>query len=179
MIIFTVSLGECTLLRSFDPFFSCFLLEFQSQKRNSTDAGIQTDPLAGPAAAEKSKWKQNHQGRFSCTDWLSSPLSLSHPSIQSHSLWLNLFFVTLQTINRLWVNLSGGRVVESATVWKRHNCWEIYIFWRQKKTKTFFYRHLMGLSLCFSNLTCWGSAIDRSELLFLATNLSQTLKMCC
>lgn len=105
-------------------------------------------------------------------------VSLSHPSIQSHSLWLNLFFVALQTIKRLCVNLSGGRVVESATVWNRHNCWEIYIFWQQKKDRLF-YTRLMWLSVCFSNLRCWGSATDRSELLFLATNLSQTLKMCC
>lgn len=142
---------------SFTLVIHFFLLEFQSQKRNSTDAGIQTEPLAGSAAAEKSKWKRAaSEGSPVQTD--SPPL----PSISPPLLCLSSFHPVSSTLTksvcchsswRRWnAWLSSRKVIESAAVW---TCWQIYIFFGDKcpdkvqLMRTFLQTFNVTFSLCF------------------------------
>lgn len=142
-----------------------FLMTFQGQKRNSIDAGVQTEALAGAAAAEKSKWNQNrHQSLPPCTDLLCLP-SASPPSSLSHlnfSTWITLtasIFVTLQSSTKVseWRNDVESVMIRSSLL--------IYFIDINVSTSVTGRRHLMRLLRSFK-LTYWGYAIDTSTLCF-------------
>lgn len=107
----------------------------------------------------------------------SPPLCLSLSSFYPASLTLTKSLFCCSSDDKTVVSKPERR----AGRWIRHNRWEIYIFWRQRKKKKrqrLFYRHLMWLSLFFQP-EMLGFSHRQERAFVLATNLSQTLKMCC
>lgn len=163
-------------------------IEFQGQKRNSTDAGVQTEPVAVAPAAEKSKWNQNQHWSFPCTD---APVSLPC----SYSIFISLSsppFSTLTTFF-LFVALQMKRQVPGRKKKQVNSCetdeqwagsWisgelkrskasllRYVYFWSYKCLDKYisvkpFLQTFNVTSLCSCNLTYWAYAIDSAMLCF-------------
>lgn len=147
--------------------FTVFLMKFQGQKRNSIDAGVQTEPLAGAAAAEKSKWNQNRHQASSLYRPPLSPIRLA-PFIPFSSQHFNLnyfnciyFCYTSVEHKSKWV-AKRRRIGDDL---KQKMSLLMYFIDVNVSTSVTVRRHLMRLLRSFK-LTYWGYAIDSATLCF-------------
>lgn len=157
--------------------FTVVLMKFQGQKRNSIDAGVQTEPLAGAAAAEKSKWTQNRRQASSLYRPPLSPLRLTplHPflmsTFQPELLQLHLFVLHFSRAQKC---VSGEKT--SNRRWSEAEDELVDVFyWCQSLDKCHSAKTFNATSPLFQT-DMLGLRNRQGHTLLLAINLSETVK---